>query len=126
MRNSVRPSHLFDHLPRSSVVDASLEARSDPAGKARDWNRYRAHFDPAAQLVSASVNANGETTVTRWSVNTYQRDNNEYLVKTGFEDRKLACSPTRFGKVAVVRCGFEGPEGMKLVERGVANVSALP
>ena len=47
-------------------------------------------------------------------------DADDYLVKTGFEDRKLACTSTRFGNVATATCGFEGLEGAKVVERGVA------
>jgi hypothetical protein len=117
---SSNPSHIGDTSSLESVVDASLQALSGPAGKARDWNRYRALFDPAAQLIPASVNEKGEIKVTRWTLNTYQEDANDYLVKTGFEDRKLACLPTRFGNVATVRCSFVGLEGRKAVERGVA------
>jgi hypothetical protein len=42
-------------------------------------------------------------------------------VKTGFVDRKLGCVTNQYGNVATVRCGFEGLEQSKLVERGVAN-----
>jgi hypothetical protein len=102
------------------VVDATLAALSGPVGAPRDWRRYRSLFDPTAQLVSTSTNDKGQTKITRWNLDSYQESADEYLVKTGFIDRKLACSTTRFGNIATVRCGFEGLEQLKLVERGVA------
>ena len=103
-----------------AVIDASLKALSGPVGAPRDWDRYQHLFDPAARLVSTSINDKGETVITRWNLESYKTDADDYLVKTGFEDRKLACLPTRFGNVAAVRCSFEGLEQSKIVERGVA------
>lgn len=103
-----------------AVIDASLQALSGPVGAPRDWARYLRLFDPAARLVSTSINDQGETVITRWDLDSYETDADDYLVKTGFEDRKLACVPTRFGNVAAVRCSFEGLEQSKIVERGVA------
>jgi hypothetical protein len=54
-----------------------------------------------------------------WNLDAYIVDVYYYLVRTGFQDRKLSCTATRFGDMATV-CGFEGMEGTKVVERGVA------
>jgi len=104
-----------------SIVAASYEALSGPVGAPRQWARYLSLLDPQARLVSASVDATtGLAKIVRWNREEYAATANEYLVKTGFTDRKLGCATKQYGNVATVQCGFEGLEQSKLVERGVA------
>jgi hypothetical protein len=104
-----------------AIIAASYDALSGPPGTPRQWERYRSLLDPQARLVSASVDAaTGQPTIVRWNREEYAASANEYLVKTGFVDRKLGCVTNQYGNVAAVRCGFEGLEQSKLVERGVA------
>ena len=104
-----------------SIVAASYEALSGPVGAPRQWARYLSLLDPQARLVSASVDATtGLAKIVRWNREEYAASANEYLVKTGFTDRKLGCATSQYGNVATVQCGFEGLEQSKLVERGVA------
>jgi Domain of unknown function (DUF4440) len=104
-----------------SIVAASYEALSGPVGEPRQWARYLSLLDPQARLVSASVDVTtGLAKIVRWNREEYAASANEYLVKTGFVDRKLGCVINQYGHVATVRCGFEGLEQSKLVERGVA------
>lgn len=105
-----------------SIIAVSYEALSGPVGAPRQWARYLSLLDPQARLVSASVDATTALTkIVRWNREEYFVAANEYLVKTGFVDRKLGCVTNQYGNVATVRCGFEGLEQSKLVERGVAN-----
>jgi hypothetical protein len=104
-----------------AIIEASYDALSGPVGAPRQWARYLNLLDPAARLVSESFNANtGMPTVTRLGRDEYVRVSNDYLVRSGFIDRKLGCITNRFGSIASVRCGFEGFEASRLVERGVA------
>jgi hypothetical protein len=104
-----------------SIIAASYEALSGPVGKPRQWARYLSLLDPQARLVSTSVDAaTGQPKIVRWNREEYAAAANEYLVKTGFVDRKLGCVTNQYGNVATVRCGFEGLEQSKLVERGAA------
>jgi hypothetical protein len=43
----------------------------------------------------------------------------EYSVKAGFVDQPLGCITNKRKYVATVRCGYEGREGSKVIERGV-------
>lgn len=102
------------------IIAASYDALTEPAGTPRQWERYLNLYDPAARFVSASTDAAGHAIIHRWSREEYVAAADDYLVKTGFTDRKLGCVTNQFGNVATVRCGFEGLEQSKLVERGVA------
>ena len=124
-KNNAQPTSATAAAPEDTatiegILDASFKALTGPVGAPRDWSRYRSLCDPAIRLVSSSINDKGKQAVTRWNLETYMADADDYLVKTGFEDRKLACTSTRFGNVATATCGFEGLEGAKVVERGVA------
>ena len=104
-----------------SIIAASYGALSGPVGAPRRWARYLSLLDPQARLVSTSVDTTtGQPKIVRWSREEYAASANEYLVATGFADRKLGCATNRYGNVATVRCGFEGLEQSKVVERGVA------
>ena len=115
--------------PRSSdvgsveaIIAASFDALSGPRGAPRQWERYLSLLDPDARLVSASIDAaTGAPKIVRWGRDEYVRAANEYLVAIGFVDRKLGCVTNQDGAVASVRCGFEGLEQTKRVERGVAT-----
>ncbi|MBI3476823.1 MAG: nuclear transport factor 2 family protein [Acidobacteria bacterium] len=105
-----------------AIIAASYEALSGPPGTPRQWARYFSLLDPQARLVSASVDAaTGQPKIVRWNREEYAAAASEYLVKTGFVDRGLGCVTNQYGNVAAIRCGFEGLEESKLVERGVAN-----
>jgi hypothetical protein len=105
-----------------AIIAASYDALSGPVGAPRQWERYLNLLDPNARLVSASFDAtSGRPTVTRMDRDEYVKYANDYLVKTGFIDRKLRCITNHFGSIASVRCGFEGLEQSKRVERGVAS-----
>jgi len=104
-----------------AIIQASYDALSGPVGAPRQWARYLNLLDPDARLVSESLDAHtGMPTVTRLGRDEYVRVANDYLVRSGFIDRKLGCITNRFDSVASVRCGFEGFEASRLVERGVA------
>jgi hypothetical protein len=104
-----------------AIIAASYDALSGPAGAPRQWARYLSLLDSQARLVSASVDATtGQPKIVRWNREQYAAAANEYLVKTGFVDRKLGCVTNQYGNVDTVRCGFEGLEQSKLVERGAA------
>jgi CubicO group peptidase (beta-lactamase class C family) len=103
------------------IIAASYDALSGPSGTPRQWDRYRSLLDTHAILVSTSWDATtGRPKIVRWNREEYAASANDYLVKTGFVDRKLGCSTSQYGNVATVQCGFEGLEQSKLVERGVA------
>jgi hypothetical protein len=103
------------------IIAASYDALSGPSGVPRQWERYLSLLDPKARLVSASVDKKtGQPKIVLWDRNEYAREANDYLVKTGFTDRKLGCITRQYGSIATVQCGFEGLEQSKLVERGVA------
>ena len=104
-----------------AIVAASLESLSGPVGAPRQWPRYLSLLDPHARLVSVTFDPKAGTPKTnRMSRDEYVRYANDYLVSAGFVDRKLGCVTSRYGNVATARCGFEGLEQARRVERGVA------
>jgi hypothetical protein len=98
------------------IITASYEAVSGPVGAPRQWDRYRNLVDFQGRLVAISVDdKTSQPRITRWGRDEYFHAANDYLVKTGFTDRKLRCTTNQFGNVATVRCGVEGLEGAKIV-----------
>jgi hypothetical protein len=104
-----------------AIIAASFDSLSGPVGAPRQWERYLSLLDPDARLVSASIDTKtGVPKIFRWGRDEYVQAVDGYLVGSGFVDRKLGCIINQYGRVASVRCGFEGLEQKTRVERGVA------
>lgn len=104
-----------------AIIAASYEALSGARGEPRQWDRYMRLLDPNARLTSVSVDAKtGQPTISSRPRETYKRESDEYLVRSGFVDRQLGCAMNQYGDIASVECGFAGLEESTVVERGVA------
>jgi hypothetical protein len=103
-----------------SIVRASSEVISGPAGTPRQWRRDSTLYAPGAYFV-ATTERNGKTQSAIMDTEDYRRRVDSGFVANGFIEREIASRVERFGNVAQVRSVYEarrtadGP----LIARGV-------
>ena len=91
-----------------SILAATYDVISGPAGKKRDWDRFRSLFYPGARLIPTGKRA-GETDV-RARVLTpeeYIQRSSPFLEKEGFFERGVSNRVERYANIAQVFSTYE-------------------
>jgi hypothetical protein len=91
-----------------SILTATYDVISGPAGKKRDWDRFRSLFYPGARLIPTGKRPN-ETEV-RARVLTpddYVERSAPFLEKEGFFERGVSNKIEKFGNIAQVFSTYE-------------------
>lgn len=91
-----------------AILDATYDVISGPAGKKRDWDRFRSLFYPGARLIPTGKRPN-ETEV-RARVLTpddYVERSAPFLEKDGFFERGVSNKIERFANIAHVFSTYE-------------------
>jgi len=109
-----------------SSIDAILHAVYDtisgPAGRQRDWNRFRSLFVPGARLIPVISDAKGEFHTRVLSADEYVQHGDPYFQKNGFFEHEVARRTESFGNMAQVFSTYESrhaAEDPKPFERGI-------
>lgn len=89
-----------------SIVRASYEVISGPAGTPRQWRRDSTLYAPGAYFV-ATTERNGKTQSAIMDTEDYRRRVDSGFVANGFIEREIASRVERFGNVAQVRSVYE-------------------
>lgn len=107
-----------------AIVHAMYEVISGPAGQARDWNRFRSLYLPAARLIPI-VSVAGEPVRARvLSPDEYIQRVEPIFAKEDFWERETSRQTETFGHVAHVLSAYESlhaPDGAPF-ERGTNSV----
>lgn len=102
-----------------STVAALYDAISGPAGKKRDWDRFRSLFAPGARLIPTSprrppgtaadapLTGSEEHVGQNVTVEDYIRRGGPYLEERGFYEREVARRVEQFGHIAHVFSTYE-------------------
>jgi len=85
-----------------AIVTALYDVISGDAGVARDWDRFRSLFHPAARLQPTGVNPQGVGVVRTLTPEEYITRSGPMLVGQGFHEREIARRVERFGHIAHV------------------------
>jgi hypothetical protein len=86
-----------------AIIAAVYDVISGPAGEARDWDRWRSLFHPAARLMPVGPNLeapqSGEYRVNVITPEDYATNAGPYLEENGFFEREIGRVEERFGPV---------------------------
>ncbi|MEQ7154812.1 hypothetical protein [Brevundimonas aurifodinae] len=96
------PAFAADVASLDAIVAALYDVISGDAGEARDWDRMRYLFHPAAQLMPTSTNPQGLGVLTAITPQGYVDRAGPTLVRDGFHEREIARRVDRFGRIAHV------------------------
>jgi len=91
-----------------SILAATYDVISGPAGKKRDWDRFRSLFYPGARLIPVGRGASEVDVRARvLSPDDYIERSSPFLENQGFFERSISNKIARFGKIAQVFSTYE-------------------
>ena len=90
-----------------TILAALYDVISGPAGKKRDWNRFRSLFVPGARLIPAVKPQDGPVEARVFDPEGYATHSAPFLEKQGFYEREIARKVESFGHIAHVFSTYE-------------------
>ena len=91
-----------------SILAATYDVISGPAGKKRDWDRFRSLFYPGARLIPTGKRPNETEVRARvLSPDDYVERSAPFLEKEGFFERGVSNKVEQFGNIAEVFSTYE-------------------
>jgi hypothetical protein len=122
---AVPPAAERDVSSVDALVRSIYDVISGPAGKKRDYERFRSLFAPEARLVQVSTAPDGSRSVSLWTIDQFVAAQGAALDGLDFFERQVAQRTERFGDIAHVLSTFEvgkSPTDRRPFERGVNSV----
>lgn len=110
-----------------SIMAALYDVISGPAGKKRDWDRFRSLFISGAHLIPTGTRPNGESGMRVLTVEDYVASAAPYLEKEGFYEREVARHTDQFARIAQVFSTYESrhkPEEAPFA-RGINSIQLM-
>ncbi len=90
-----------------ALVAALYDSISGPAGRARDWDRLRALFQPGARLLRTEMAGDGTAALAAMDVEQFIALAGPYFEAKGFYEREIARRIEQFGHIAQVFSTYE-------------------
>jgi hypothetical protein len=90
-----------------AIMAATYDVISGPAGKARDWDRFRSLFVPGARLMAVHEEKDGTFSLHAVSPDGYVERAGDYFLKNGFAERESARKAERYGNIIQVFSTYE-------------------
>src|SRR5205085_889119 len=90
-----------------AVLAALYDVISGPAGKKRDWDRFRSLFVPGARLIPAAKRQDGGIEARVLDPEGYVSRSAPFLEKNGFFEREISRKVESFGHIAHVFSTYE-------------------
>jgi hypothetical protein len=90
-----------------AILHAAYDTISGPAGRQRDWNRFRSLFVPGARLIPVVPDPKGGFRTRVFSADDYVQHGDAYFQKNGFFEHEVARRTERFGNIAQVFSTYE-------------------
>jgi hypothetical protein len=95
-------ANLADVKSMDAILAALYDVISGPAGKKRDWNRFRSLFIAGARLIPAAKRPDGVFETHVLDPEGYVTRAAPFLEKQGFYEREIARKVDSFGQIAHV------------------------
>ena len=116
-----------------AIVAAVYDCISGPAGKARDWDRFRSLFVPDARLMPVRTPRPDGTgprhnDISPFTVQDYIDRSSPAMLSTGFAERGVANRVEAFGNIAHVWSTYESRHDFKDEKpfaRGINSISLI-
>jgi hypothetical protein len=109
-------------------VHAAYDTISGPAGRQRDWNRFRSLFVSGARLAAVVPNHQGGFRTVVLSPEDYIQRDDPSFQKNGFFEREVARRTERFADIAQVFSTYESrhaADDPKPFERGINSFQLM-
>lgn len=101
------PARPADVSSLEAIMMAVYDAISGPAGRPRDWDRFRSLFVPGARLIPSVPKKEGGAEARVLTVEDYITRSTPRLERDGFFEREIARKVERFGNIAHVFSTYE-------------------
>jgi hypothetical protein len=111
-----------------AILAALYDVISGPAGKQRDWNRFRSLFVPNARLMPARVRPDGSASVVVFSADDYVNVAGANLERNGFFEREISRKTEEYGNVLHAFSTYESRHAAsdeKPFARGINSIQLL-
>ena len=102
-----RPAHPEDVASPEAIVAAVYDVISGPAGKPRDWDRFRSLFAEGARLIPTGPRPSGGFGPRVLDPEAYVERTTPIFEKTPFYEKEIARRTERFGHIAHVFSTYE-------------------
>ncbi|WP_370234659.1 hypothetical protein [Brevundimonas sp.] len=90
-----------------ALITAVYDVISGDAGVARDWDRFRSLFHPAARLIPSGVRPDGTIVARSITPEEYITLSGPQLEGSGFHEREIAATTERYGSMVHVFSTYE-------------------
>lgn len=117
-----------DGASMDSIIAALYDVISGPAGKKRDWDRFRSLFIPNARLIPTGKRQSGEIGSRVLTAEEYATANSKFLEENGFFEKEIARKTENFGNIAHVFSTYESrhkAEDAKPFARGINSIQLM-
>jgi hypothetical protein len=111
-----------------AILHAAYDTISGPAGRQRDWNRFRSLFISGARLIPVVPNPKGGFRTVVFSAEDYVQHGDPYFQKNGFFEREVARRTERYANMAQVFSTYESRHDAadpKPFERGINSFQLM-
>src|SRR5271157_796462 len=111
-----------------AILHAAYDTISGPAGKQRDWNRFRSLFIPGARLIPTIPAKEGGFTTRVLTPEDYITHGDAFFAKNGFFEGEIARRTEEFGQIAQVFSTYESrhnADDAKPFERGINSFQLM-
>jgi hypothetical protein len=111
-----------------AILHAAYDTISGPAGRQRDWNRFRSLFISGARLIPVVPNPKGGFRNVVFSAEDYVQHGDPYFQKNGFFEREVARRTERYANMAQVFSTYESRHDAadpKPFERGINSFQLM-
>jgi hypothetical protein len=111
-----------------AILAALYDVISGPAGKKRDWDRFRSLFVSGARLISAAKRPDGVFETRVLDPEGYVTRTAPFLEKQGFYEREISRKVDQFGQIAHVFSTYDSrhsAEDKTPFARGINSIQLL-
>ncbi|MES2149011.1 MAG: hypothetical protein V4508_04370 [Pseudomonadota bacterium] len=108
-----------------AILGALYDVISGPAGKVRDWDRFRALFVPEGKLWAVGARPGGVFGVRAMTTEDYIGRVTKPFTENGFYEKEAARSSEHFGQIVQVFSTYESrhaPGDAKPFQRGINSI----
>jgi len=125
---AARPGRPEDVSSPEAIVKAVYDVISGPAGKARDWDRFRSLFADGARLIPTGIRPAGDFGPNVFDPEGYIRRSEPIFTTTSFFEKEVAHRIEKFGHIVHVFSTYEArrdPADAKPFLRGINSFQLL-
>ncbi len=118
-------AYAADVASMDAIVAALYASISGDAGVARDWDRFRNLFHPAAKLMPTGTTPQGEGVLRPLTPQDYVDRAGPNLVRDGFHESEIARRVDRFGRIAHVFSTYEARKAASDAEPFMRGMNSI-